>query len=189
MTSFKKATMTYLYEQNARIIPRKILITKSSSKTSFWVQDHSIATHRMYSKLSCSAILWTRTDCRWRSVSCMAYSFYKYVRSFPAVAGPINRPTQCRLINRSNSVTTLLLRALKTTYKQSNNDLDSRAVFVPFNFQSSHDWQTHMSSQYYCQAFPVVVGTFMLTKFKIFWNMTPYELENIYRRFGWACSV
>ena len=110
--------------------------------------------------------------------------FILQVPSSPTVAGPVNRPTQCTLINRSNSVTTLLLRVLKATYKQSNNDLDSRAVFVPFNFQNSHDRQTHMSSQYYCQAFPAVVGTFMLTTLKIFWDMTLYELENIYRCYG-----
>jgi hypothetical protein len=33
----------------------------------------------MFSKLSCSTTLWTRTDCRWRNVSCMTYSVYKYV--------------------------------------------------------------------------------------------------------------
>jgi hypothetical protein len=49
---FRVPTLT-----TARIIPRTILITKSSSKTSFWVQDHSFATHRMFSKLSCSTTL------------------------------------------------------------------------------------------------------------------------------------
>lgn len=90
------------------------------------------------------------TECQLRDI------FILQARSFPAVAGPINRPTQCTLIDHCNSVTTLLLRALKNTYKQSNSDLGSRAVFVPFNFQNSHDRQTHMCSQNYCQAFLVV---------------------------------
>jgi hypothetical protein len=180
------------HEQKARIIPRTILITKSSSKTSFWVQDHSFATHRMFSKLSCSATLWTRTDCKWRSVSCMTYSVYKYVvflqpldllavlhnaRWLIAVILP--QPCYCGPLSQKKNL----------TYKQSNNDLDSKAVFVPFNFQNSHDRQTHTFSQYYCQAFPVVVGTFVLTKIRIFWATTPYELENIYRRFWWTCGV
>jgi len=80
---------------------------------------------------------------RLQMTACQLHDIFSLqVCSFPAIAGPINRPTECTLMDRSNSVTTLLLRALKkknSTYKQSNNDLDSRAVFVPCNFQNSRD--------------------------------------------------
>jgi hypothetical protein len=109
--------MTYPFAthvQKAGIIPRTILITKSSSKIIFG----SKIIHLQHNFFYCHVLLPSEhvptagTDSQLHDILSLQ------VRSYPAVAGPINRPTQCTLIDRSNSLTTLLLRTFKQKKKK-----------------------------------------------------------------------